>query len=117
MLRCTKVIKTTDSGGFLLDMSMKAFFLNFTRIVETNPRIYWSIIFGLAACLAVFVAEIVHIQLVINELNTKDQNVLAEAILPLATKYKWSRIFAIILALFWSNMEYLKAKRQLRMTR
>ena len=82
MLRCTKVIKTTDSGGFLLDMSMKAFFLNFTRIVETNPRIYWSIIFGLAACLALFVAEIVHIQLVINELKTKDQNVLAEAICP-----------------------------------
>lgn len=114
MLRCTKVIKTTDSGGFLLDMSMKAFFLNFTRIVETNPRIYWSIIFGLAACLALFVAEIVHIQLVINELNTKDQNVLAEAILPLATKYKWSRIFAIILALFWSNMEYLKAKKTIK---
>jgi hypothetical protein len=65
MLRCTKVIKTTDSGGFLLDMSMKAFFLNFTRIVETNPRIYWSILFGIAACLVLYVAEIVHIDQVI----------------------------------------------------
>lgn len=117
MLICTKFIKTTDSGGFLLDMSMNAFFLNFTRIVEANPRIYWSIIFGLAACLALFVAEIVHIQVIINELNTKDQNVLAEAILPLATKYKWSRILVIALAIFWSNMEYLKAKKQLGLTR
>ncbi|WP_076754860.1 hypothetical protein [Acinetobacter schindleri] len=96
---------------------MKAFFLNFTRIVETNPRIYWSIIFGLAACLALFVAEIVHIQVIINELNTQDQNVLAEAILPLATKYKWSRILVMVLAIFWSSMEYLKAKKQLGLMR
>jgi len=92
---------------------MKAFFLNFTRIVETSPRIYWSIIFGIAACLILFVAEIVHVQMVIDALNTRDQTVLAEAILPLSSNYKWSRIIVMIVAICWSNWEYFQAKKQL----
>lgn len=96
---------------------MKAFFLNFTRIVETNPRIYWSIIFGIAACLVLFIAEIVHIQMLVDQLNTKNQNILAEAILPLASKYKWFRIVIIIGAIFWSNWEYVQAKKRLALKR
>lgn len=92
---------------------MKAFFLNFTRIVENNPRIYWSIIFGLAACLMLFVAEIVHVQNLLSELHTKDQNLMRTMIEPLSSKYKWSRVFSIIVALVWSSFEYLKSKKQL----
>ena len=41
---------------------MQQFFLNLTRIVENNARIYLSIIFGIALCLLLFVAEAVHVQ-------------------------------------------------------
>ena len=36
---------------------MKAFFLNLTRIIEANPKIYISIIVGIAGCCMLFVAE------------------------------------------------------------
>ena len=42
--------------------TMKEFFLNLTRIIEANARIYLSVIFGIALCLMIFVAEAVHIQ-------------------------------------------------------
>jgi hypothetical protein len=61
-----------------LDISVmkKEFFLNLTRIIEANPKIYLSIIVGIAGCLVLFVAEAVHIQKIIELLNTKDQAVL-----------------------------------------
>ncbi|OYW67074.1 MAG: hypothetical protein B7Z24_07835, partial [Pseudomonadales bacterium 32-42-5] len=58
----------------------KEFFLNLTRIIEANPKIYLSIIVGVAGCLVLFVAEAVHIQKIIELLNTKDQAVLRAAI-------------------------------------
>ena len=48
----------------------KEFFLNLTRIIEANPKIYLSIIVGVAGCLVLFVAEAVHIQKIIELLNT-----------------------------------------------
>ncbi|MCL6247618.1 hypothetical protein M5F00_07055 [Acinetobacter sp. ANC 4945] len=92
---------------------MKDFFLNFTRIVENNPRIYWSIIFGIAGCLVLFVAEIVHVQNILADLHTKDQNLMRAAIEPISSQYKWSRIVVIIAAVLWSNFEYLKSKKKL----
>jgi hypothetical protein len=62
----------------------KEFFLNLTRIIEANPKIYLSIIVGIAGCLVLFVAEAVHIQKIIELLNTKDQAVLRAAIEPIA---------------------------------
>ena len=64
----------------------KEFFLNLTRIIEANPKIYLSIIVGIAGCLVLFVAEAVHIQKIIELLNTKDQVVLRAAIEPIADK-------------------------------
>jgi hypothetical protein len=61
----------------------KEFFLNLTRVIEANPKIYLSIIVGIAGCLMLFVAEAVHIQKIIELLNTKDQVVLRAAIEPL----------------------------------
>lgn len=92
---------------------MKDFFLNFTRIVENNPRIYWSIIFGIAGCLVLFVAEIVHVQNILADLHTKDQNLMRAAIEPISSQYKWSRIVVIAAAVLWSNFEYLKSKKKL----
>ncbi|ANF83162.1 hypothetical protein A3K93_09890 [Acinetobacter sp. NCu2D-2] len=92
---------------------MKSFFLNATRIVETNPKVYWSIILGVVACLALFVAEIVHIQNVLTSLNTHDLAILSAAIDPIASSYKWARIFAILAMVVWSSFEYSKTKKQL----
>jgi hypothetical protein len=66
-------------GGFFVERlfghqrNEKEFFLNLTRIIEANPKIYLSIIVGIAGCLVLFVAEAVHIQKIIELLNTKDQ--------------------------------------------
>ena len=92
---------------------MKDFFLNFTRIVENNPRIYWSIIFGIVGCLMLFIAEIVHVQNILADLQTTDQNLMRAAIEPISQQYKWSRIVVIIAAVLWSNFEYLKSKKKL----
>ena len=75
---------------------MNDFLLNFTKIVESNTRIYWSILFGIAACLVLYIAEIVHIDQVIAALNTKDQQILRAAIAPLNEQYKWARIMAMV---------------------
>lgn len=104
-------------GGFLLGECMKDFFLNFTKIVEMNPRIYWSIIFGIAACLLLFIAEIVHVDQVISALNTKDRQILNAALEPITQKYQWSRILVMVMAIFWANGEYLKAKKKLGLNR
>ncbi len=91
-----------------LDISVmkKEFFLNLTRIIEANPKIYLSIIVGVAGCLVLFIAEAVHIQKIIELLNTKDQVVLRAAIEPIADKYSWSRWSLLILALIWSSFAY-----------
>lgn len=92
---------------------MNDFLLNFTKIVESNTRIYWSILFGIAACLVLYVAEIVHIDQVIAALNTKDQQILRTAIAPLNEQYKWARIIAMVTAVVWSSWEYSKAKKKM----
>ena len=91
----------------------KEFFLNLTRIIEANPKIYLSIIVGVAGCLVLFVAEAVHIQKIIELLNTKDQAVLRAAIEPIADKYAWSRWSLLVLALIWSRFAYSSAKKKL----
>ncbi len=95
---------------------MKSFFLNSTRIVEANPKVYWSIIAGVVACLVLFIAEIVHIQQIVDALNTRDQGVLGAAIEPVAQLYHWARIaiiIIIIIMLIWSSVEYTKTKNKL----
>lgn len=92
---------------------MKAFFLNLTRIVEKNPRVYFAVIFGMAACMMLFVAEAVHVQTIADALHTRDQAVLKAAIEPVASRYTWSRALAIAVMLFWSVFEYRKTKQQL----
>lgn len=95
---------------------MNDFLLNFTKIVESNTRIYWSILFGIAACLVLYIAEIVHIDQVIAALNTKDQQILRAAIEPITQQYKWGRIMAMVAAVLWSSWEYSKAKKKLRLS-
>ena len=92
---------------------MKDFILNFTKIVEKNPRVYWSIIFGVVGCLALFVVEAFHVQHLLSTLNTTDQNLMKAAVEPLSLIYGWLRILVLILTVVWSNLEYRKAKKAL----
>lgn len=112
MLRCIELNKP-PSGGFLLGDAMKSFFLNATQIVEKNPKIYWSIILGVVACLALFIAEIVHIQKIAEGLNTHNQDILRAAIEPITGLYKWARIMVILAMVVWSSFEYSKTKKKL----
>ncbi|MFH7766649.1 hypothetical protein [Acinetobacter sp. BSP-28] len=92
---------------------MKAFVLNSTRILEKNAKVYWSIIFGIAACLILFIAEAVHIQNFMATLNTQDENVLYTAIQPLTQCYSYSRYLVLVLAVLWSSYEYTSTKKKL----
>jgi len=98
---------------FLLDRCMQDFFLNLTKIIESNTRIYWSIIFGVAACLLLYIAEIFHVDHIITLLNTKDQQILAATIDPITDRYGWARMAIIVAAVLWANWEFLKAKKKL----
>ncbi len=57
-MHCDRMLATRSERFFNCSVGSKHhgthFFLNFTRIVENNPRIYWSIIFGIAGCLVLF---------------------------------------------------------------
>ena len=92
---------------------MKVFFLNLTRIIENNARIYLSIIFGMALCLMLYVAEAVHIQNFAATFNTQDQLILREAIQPLTERYQISRYFVLVLTVLWSSYEYRATKKKL----
>ena len=92
---------------------MQQFFLNLTRIVESNARIYLSIIFGIALCLLIFVAEAVHVQKLAESLATKDQAVLRAAIQPISQLYTWTRIVVLVLMCVWSSLEYTLTKKRL----
>jgi hypothetical protein len=95
------------------DNVMKNFFLNLTRIVEANPRVYFAVIAGIALCLMLFIAEAVHIQKIAEAAHTKDQLLLNERIQPIVSRYTWSRVLAIAAMVFWSTAEYRKTKQQL----
>ena len=92
---------------------MKDFILNFTRILESNPKVYWSIIIGIVGCLALFVVEAVHVQNILATLNTKDQVLMKTAIDPVARLYFLARIAILAVMVVWSNLEYLKTKKKL----
>ncbi|NWK75500.1 hypothetical protein D7V64_09405 [Acinetobacter cumulans] len=92
---------------------MKEFFLNLTRIVEANSRVYFAIIAAIVLSLVLFIAEAVHIQTVANALQTHDQVRLKEVIQPLTTRYGWSRAFIIGVMVLWSIWEYRKTKQRL----
>ena len=92
---------------------MQTFLLNFTRILEKNPKIYASLIAGIVLCLMLFVVEAIHIQNIVEALQTKDQTMLRAAVEPLSTRYTWSRVFILIIAVVWSSIEYNKTKKQL----
>lgn len=92
---------------------MKAFFLNLTRIIEANPRIYISIIVGIVGCCILFVAEAVHVQKIVELLNTKDQALLRAAIEPISDKYTVARSLLLVFSFIWSGYEYFLTKKKL----
>lgn len=91
----------------------KEVFLNLTRIVEANAKIYISIIVGIAGCLMLYVAEAVHVQHIAQLLNTKDQQILRDAIEPVSQTYTWARSLTLIVGGLWSTYEYMTTKKKL----
>jgi hypothetical protein len=92
---------------------MKAFFLNLTRIIETSPKIYISLIVGIAGCCMLFVAEAVHVQKIVELLNTKDQAVLRAAIEPISDRYSLTRWLLLLMSFIWSGYAYHTTKKKL----
>lgn len=92
---------------------MKDFILNFTRILENNAKVYWSIIIGIVGCLALFVVEAIHVQNILAALNTKDQILMKTTIDPISQIYFWVRVAVIVVMVIWANIEYLKTKKKL----
>lgn len=95
------------------DDRMKAFFLKLTRIIEANAKIYISIIVGIGSCLMLFVAEAVHVQNIVDALNSKDQAFLSTVIRPLSDQYTLIRSVVLILSVLWCVYEYRRTKRKL----
>lgn len=94
---------------------MKDFFLNFTKILETNPKIYWSVIVGIVACLILYIAEIVHIQNILGQMQGQDVQLIRAVIDPIAQRYQGSRIALIIVALIGAIFQYRKTKKMLNL--
>lgn len=94
---------------------MKAFFINLTRILEENSKLYWSVIAGIAGCLALYFAEIIHIQRLLTHLNPTDMSIQRTILEPIAQRYQWARILVICLAVVWANWEYFKTKKSLNL--
>ena len=92
---------------------MQAFLLNFTRILEKNPKVYASLIAGIVLCLVLFVVEAVHIQNLIEALKTKDQALMKAAVEPYSSRYTLARIVVLVVAVIWSSLEYSKTKKAL----
>ena len=92
---------------------MQALILNFTRILEKNPKIYASLIAGIVLSLMLFVAEAVHIQNLVESLATEDQSILRAAIEPISDRYTWARVLLLLIAIVWSSYEYNKTKKAL----
>ena len=94
---------------------MKNFILNFTRIVEKNPKVYWSIILGVVGCLVLFVAEAFHVQHILTVLNSTDRQAMENAAAPIVSTYKWCRVFLLLAMVLWANFEYSKTKKSLNL--
>ena len=94
---------------------MKDFFVNFTKILETNSKIYWSIIVGIVSCLVLYVAEIIHIQSIYPHISSLDSTVVRTIIDAIAQRYQWGRIAVILIALIASIFQYRKTKKILNL--
>ncbi len=94
---------------------MKDFFLNFTKILESNSKIYWSIIVGIAVCLILYIAEIVHIQNIFSQVKDLESSTVHAMIDPITQKYQWARIGVFFCAMIGSVVQYRKTKKALNL--
>lgn len=94
---------------------MKAFLVNLTRILEGNSKLYWSVIAGVAGCLVLYFAEIMHIQNLLTHLNAADTVMQRAVLAPIAQRYEWTRILVICLSIIWTIWEYFKTKKALNL--
>jgi len=92
---------------------MNNFFLNFTKILEANSKVYWIIILGIVACLFLYIIEIFHIQNILTHLEGESSQTIRAHIEPLTQGYQWTRIVLVFIALYCSHFQYRKTKKAL----
>lgn len=92
---------------------MKDFFLNLTRIIESNAKIYWAIIFGIACCLLLYIAEIIHMQSLAEMLKASAPSASGEIFGVIARRYNLARGLVMVLFIAWSVYEYKTTKKKL----
>ena len=83
--------------------------------MESNSKVYWSIIAGIAACLILYIIEIVHIQNIFSQVKDLESSVVRAMIDPIAQKYQWARIVLFFLAIVCAVIQYYKAKKELHL--
>ncbi|SEM21602.1 hypothetical protein [Acinetobacter sp. DSM 11652] len=92
---------------------MKDFFLNFSKIVESNSKVYWAIIAGILLCVASYIVEIFHVQNIIAAIEPDSRDQLKQVIPAITNKYTVLRAIIVVLAIAWSIKEYRKTQKLL----
>lgn len=92
---------------------MKDFFLNFSKIVESNSKVYWAIIAGILLCVASYIVEIFHVQNIIAAIEPDSRDQLKQVIPATTNKYTVLRAIIVVLAIAWSIKEYRKTQKLL----
>ena len=92
---------------------MKAFILNFAKVIEQNAKIYASIIVGFVACLLLLVGEAVHVQVLVDSMLGQSHQAIVDAVEPLTLRYSLTRYALMALAIVWSISEYKKTKKKM----
>ena len=73
----------------------------------------YSVLIILSVFSMLFVAEAVHVQKIVELLNTKNQTILRAAIEPISDKYTLARSVLLIFTFIWSAYEYRSTKKKL----
>lgn len=92
---------------------MKDLFLNFSKIVESNSKVYWAIIAGILLCVASYIVEIFHVQSIIAAIDPDSRDQLKQVIPAITSKYTVIRVIIVVLAIAWSIKEYRKTQKLL----
>ena len=91
---------------------MKAFILNFAKVIEHNAKIYASIIVGLVLCLLLLIGEAVHVQVLVGQLTAPNASNVQQLVGPLTLRYQIARYVVMAVAIVISVLQYKKTKKK-----
>lgn len=90
---------------------MKEDILNFAYILEKNPKILVGVMVGIVGCILLLIAEAVHVQMLMDQMVSKDSKVLQAMVEPLSLKYRLSRYMLLIVSVIWTVYQFRVAKK------